>query len=351
MAPGRVSIESNEGRIEHQARHVLLAMGSRPANLPSIEIDGELVQTTDQALTPKRIPDRMVIVGGGVIGIEMATIYNRLGSEVLVIELLPDILTAEDEDLRRVMRLLLEKSGVKLELSARVEEIKSGPVGAAIRYQDHSGRVKETRADQVLVAAGRTPVLDGLDPDGLKLEMNGHFVNVDKNLQTNLPGVWAIGDLVGGMMLAHKASAEAEAVIDNIKGERKSVDSRLIPRCIWGPTEIGSVGISEAEAREKGLPVRISRFNYANNGAAQALGAADGLIKVIGHTETGEILGVHIIGPHATDLVAEAVIVMKMEGVVEDLAEAVRPHPTFSEIVMEGAMDWSGLAVHAPRKK
>jgi dihydrolipoamide dehydrogenase len=351
VAPGRVAVETEQGRTEYEARNIILAMGSKPAVPPFIKVDGELVQTTDQALDPQKTPRKMVIVGGGVIGVEMATIFNRLGAEVLIVELLPDIMMTEDDDVRRIMRLLLEKSGIAVEIQAKVEEIKTTKGGAKVRYTNSSGQTKEADADLVLVATGRAPVLDGVDPAKLGLEMNGPFVKIKDDLSTNLPGVWAIGDVAGGMMLAHKASAEAEAVIENIIGGHESVESRLIPSCVWGPTEIGSVGLTEAEAQKAGYPVKVSRFNYANSGAAQAMGETEGLVKIVGHSETGEILGVHIVGPHATDLVAEAVLVMKMEGAVEDLAHAIRPHPTFSEIIMEGAMDWNNLAVHAPKKK
>ena len=181
--------------------------------------------------------------------------------------------------------------------------------------------------------------------------MNGPYLKVNNRLETGVPGIYAVGDLVGGMMLAHKASAEAEAVVANIMGGREEVDPMRVPRCIWGLTEIGAVGMSEEEARSAGRSAKVGRFPYRFSGAAQAMGKGDGLAKVVADSETGEILGVHIVGEHATDLIGEAVMAMVTESAVEDLAAVIKPHPTLSENLMEAARDWNGLAIHGPKKR
>lgn len=346
-----IAVESKTTTVRQiQARAIILATGSRPAVPTFIDVDGKVIVTTDQALDPKMIPKNLVIIGGGVIGIEMATIYNRLGSKITILEMLPDILTGEDLEIRRIMKSLLKRHDVALHLKASVKTAQVTGKEALVSWKDESGKQESIRADQVLVATGRAPVLNGIDSARLDLKMNGPFIRVDSNMNTSLPGVWAIGDLVGGMMLAHKASAEAEVAVEDILGRSKRIHNRPIPRCIWGFTEIGSVGVSEEEAGAKDRKIHIGKFPFTYSGAAQAMGEPDGLVKTVADKETGEILGVHIIGSHATDLISEAVAVMTMEGVVEDLAEAIHPHPTFSETLMEAALDWNKISIHAPRK-
>jgi dihydrolipoamide dehydrogenase len=347
-----VKVTLADSKIEEiQAGHVVLATGSRPAVLPFIQVDGRLVQTTDEALDSEEIPKKIVIIGGGVIGVEMATIYLNLGCEVAILDLLPEILMTEDEEVRRAMKTLLEKRGAGIHLKAKAREVKTAGKHVEIAFENAAGEINRTKADRLLVAAGRSPVLDGIRPDRLGLKMNGPFVQVNGRLETSVKGVYAIGDLVGGMMLAHKASVEAEAAVANILGGKKEVDPTRIPRCIWGVAEIGAVGLSEAEARKTGRPIKVGKFPYSFSGAAQAMSGTEGFVKVIGDSDTGEILGVHIMGEHATDMIGESVMAMTMESAVEDLAEAVKPHPTLSENIMEAARDWSGLAIHAPKKR
>jgi len=352
IAPGRMMVRRANGLSkEYQSRHMILATGSKPALPDFIEVDGHYIQTTDDALDSDDIPARLLIIGGGVIGVEMTGIYRTLGCEVTVLELLPDILTTEDADIRRAMLRLFEQRGVKVHLKAKVKEITLRDKEIEVAFEDEVHGIDILRADRILVATGRAPVLDGIDPGKLGLKTEGPFVKTNERLETNLTGVYAVGDLIGGMMLAHEASAEAEAAVANILGAKKEVKPELIPRCIWGFTEIGAVGLTEEEARATGRPIRVGKFPFMNSGAAQAIGNVDGFAKIVGDAETGEVLGFHILGTHATDLIGESVLAMSTESVIEELAEAVRPHPTFSETVMEAAMDWSGLAIHSPKKR
>jgi dihydrolipoamide dehydrogenase len=270
---------------------------------------------------------------------------------VTILELLPDILNTEDEEVRRTLKTLLEKRGARIFLKARATEVLTAGEHVEIAFQDEGGKAGRLKADRLLVAVGRSPVLDGIQPDRLGLRMNGPFLKVNGRMETGVAGVYAIGDLVGGIMLAHKASAEAEAAVANILGGRKEVNPARIPRCIWGLTEIGAVGLTEQEARASGRPVKVGRFPYSYSGAAQAMGKGDGFVKVIGDSDTGEILGVHIVGEHATDLIGESVMAMTLESAVEDLAGVIKPHPTLSENLMEAAKDWVGVAIHAPKKR
>jgi dihydrolipoamide dehydrogenase len=348
LAPGRVrAVKTDGSAAEYQAKHIILATGSRPAIPPFLEVDGRLVQTTDEALDTEEIPRSIIIIGGGVIGTEMAAIYLNLGCQVTILELLPDILTTEDEDVRRTLKKLLQARGATLHLKVTAKEVAGRGDAVEVTWQDQDGHLGTATADRLLVAAGRAPLLTGLDPGKTGLATAGRFIKVNSNCATSLPGVYAIGDLVGGVMLAHKASAEAEIAVASILGQPKALRPELIPRCIWGITEIGAVGLTEAEARASGRLIKVGKFPFMNSGAARARGNPDGFTKIIGDAETGEILGVHILGEHATELIGEAVTAMTMEAVVEDLAEAVKPHPTLGETLMEAALGWSGRAIHS----
>lgn len=349
---GQIRIHGLEGSSkDFKAKNIILATGSKPSVPPFIEVDGRLIQTTDEALDSQTIPKNLLIIGGGVIGLEMATIYHTLGSQVTILEMLPDIITTEDEDIRLAMRRLMAHKGVQTHLKAKVKEVNPKKKKVDVQFTDDAGKSHVMTVDRLLVATGRAPVLEGIDTNKLGIIMEGPFINVNSRLEINMPNVYAIGDLAGGMMLAHKASAEAEAVIDNILGGKKEMNPSHVPRCIWGFTEIGAVGLTEKEARDSGMPVNVGKFHFISSGAAQAMGDVNGFAKIIGHKETGEILGVHILGPHATDLIGEPVMAMTMESAVEDLAEAIHPHPTLSETIMEAAMDWSGLAIHMPKRR
>jgi dihydrolipoamide dehydrogenase len=350
-APGNVRVRQNKGAVkEYQARHIILASGSKPAVPPFIDVDGTLIQTTDEALETEDIPGKLIIIGGGVIGMEMAAIYLNLGTEVTIVEMLPDILVTEDQEIRKIMQKLLTQRGAAVYLQAKAKEVTTRAGGVELTFEDETGTIQNLSADRILVATGRAPVLEGIGARKLGLEVEGSYVKVNKKLETNISGVYAVGDLVGGMMLAHKASAEAEAAVDNILGANKEVKAELVPRCIWGVAEIGAVGLTEEEARATQRKIKIGKFPFMSSGAAQAMGNNDGMVKIVGDAETGEILGVHIIGEHATDLIGDPVTTMTMESAVEDLAQAIKPHPTLSETIMEAALDWNGLAIHSPKK-
>lgn len=331
--------------------NIILATGSRPAVPIGFTVDGRIVQTTDEALDAADLPARVTIIGAGVIGLEMAAIYLNLGTRVRLVEMLPDILCTEDVDVRRAMHQMLLQRGAAVHLESSILDIKESGEGAEVVFRTAVGEVLRERTDRVLLATGRSPVLDGVDANRLGLGLNGRFLRVDERLRTNLSGLYAIGDLVGGLMLAHKASAEAEAAVADLKGVRRTVAPPRIPRCIWGLAEIGAIGLTEEQAAAEGLRFRVGRFPYQASGAAHALGATDGFVKVIGDPESGEIIGVHIIGAHATDLISEASTAMSLEAFVEDLSEGIKPHPTLSEAVSEAALSWRNKAIHLPASR
>lgn len=350
IGPRMIRIRFNEGAPETcTASNIVLATGSRPAVPGFIPVDGKVVQTTDQALDAEGVPKKLAIIGGGVIAMEFASIFNALGAQVSVIEMLPDILATEDEEIRTLLKRRLKQLKVAIHCSARVTGVEATDRNAVVRFTDDNGKSQQLDVERVLVATGRAPVTDGLPTGKNGLAMDGPYVKVNSSLETNLPGVFAIGDLIGGMMLAHKASAEAEVVIANLSGHpRKAIDNNRIPRCIWCSPEIAAVGMTEAQAIECGRRVRVGRFPFSNSGKAHAVAATDGMIKIVADGESGEILGVHMIGAHVTELLAQPLLAMTMESAVEDLAEVIMPHPTLSEIIKEAALDWNDAAVHMP---
>jgi dihydrolipoamide dehydrogenase len=345
-----VKMPTQETR-HYAARNVILATGSQPAIPSFMEVDGHYVQTTDEALDSEDFPRKLLIIGGGVIGLEMATIYRILGSEVTILELLPDIIMSEEAEIRRAMRVIMEQNGVQIKLKSKVKEMAVSDEKVKVYYEDENNHLQFMEAERVLVATGRTPLLEGINPAKLGLGLEGPFIKVNSRLETALPRVYAVGDAVGGMMLAHKASAEGEIAVANILGGNREVKPDFVPRCVWAFTEVGSVGLTEEAGKKAGHAIRIGKFPYMNSAAAQVMEDVNGMVKIVGDAETGEILGVHIIGAHATDLIGEAVMAMTMESAVEDLAEAIKAHPTLSETVMEAAMDWSGLAIHSPKRQ
>ncbi len=332
---------SGENEDKIWVENMIIATGSAPVvpNLKGMDLEG--VITSREALDLDELPERIVIIGGGVIGIEMASIYSSLGVEVSIVEILPDILVNFDEEMVKVLKKTLEKDGVKLFTDSKVTEIIEENDELIVKVD--SEKVDQINTDKVLAAVGRRPVFTGLDK--LNLEKENGFIKVDPHMETSIPGVYAIGDVTGGMLLAHEASAEGIAAVKNIKGEYELRDN-LIPNCVYSLPEIASVGMNEKEAEEEGYEVNIGRFPFKASGKAIAAGHEEGFVKVISDKKWDQILGVQIVGPHATDLIAEAAVAIKLESTSEVLANTIHAHPTLSESVKEAAEDVHNLAVH-----
>ena len=332
---------SGENEDKIWVENMIIATGSAPVvpNLKGMDLEG--VITSREALDLDELPERIAIIGGGVIGIEMASIYSSLGVEVSIVEILPDILVNFDEEMVKVLKKTLEKDGVKLFTDSKVTEIIEENDELIVKVD--SEKVDQINTDKVLAAVGRRPVFTGLDK--LNLEKENGFIKVDPHMETSIPGVYAIGDVTGGMLLAHEASAEGIAAVKNIKGEYELRDN-LIPNCVYSLPEIASVGMNEKEAEEEGYEVNIGRFPFKASGKAIAAGHEEGFVKVISDKKWDQILGVQIVGPHATDLIAEAAVAIKLESTSEVLANTIHAHPTLSESVKEAAEDVHNLAVH-----
>jgi dihydrolipoamide dehydrogenase len=335
------------------ARHIVLATGSAPSELTFLPFDGRTVVSSDQAIAFDVVPKRLVVVGGGAIGLELGSVWARLGAEVAIVEFLPKIAANYDDDVVRLLTRLLTKQGLRIEVSARVTGLKSPtndlqPPAVAVLTAERDGRPMEFPADKILVCVGRRPVTEnlGLEKVGVQLDEKKR-IKVDDHLRTTVPGVWALGDVVAGPMLAHKAEEDGVAVAEWIAGKAGHVDWNLVPAVIYTQPEVAAVGSGEDGAKAKGLDVRVGKFFFAANGRALAAEAADGFVKIITDAKTDRIVGAQIIGPGASELISEVVTHMEYGGSAEDLGRTIHAHPTLSEAVKEAGLAVSKSALHA----
>jgi dihydrolipoamide dehydrogenase len=335
----------------HEARHIVIASGSDPAGVPGaeVEVDEKVVVTSTGALELDRIPGSMVVVGGGVIGLELGSVYTRLGTEVTVIEYLDGITPGQDVEVAKQFQKILAKQGLKFVLGAAVSKVEARDGRARVSYKlrkDDSAH--EMEADIVLVATGRKPNTAGLGLDGLGVRMTDRGqISVDDRYETTVPGVHAIGDVIEGPMLAHKAEDEGMAVAEILAGQSGHVNYRVIPGVIYTHPEVASVGLTEELAKKEGVSYKVGKFSFMGNGRAKANFAAEGFVKILADAETDRILGAHVIGPMAGDLIHEVCVAMEFGAAAEDLARTCHAHPTYSEAMREAALACGDGAIHA----
>ena len=326
--------------------NVVIATGSVPATLAAAEVDQQRVVDSTGALAFDAVPPRLGVIGGGVIGLELGSVWRRLGSEVTVFEALPEFLASADRDVAKEAQKLLTRQGLKLQLGTRVLKVTPGPDGISLETEA-GGNTATTVVDRLIVAVGRRPNTSGLGASevGLALDERG-FVITDGHCRTNLEGVYAIGDVTRGPMLAHKASEEGIAVAEIIAGQQPHIDHAHIPWVIYTWPEIAWAGATEQALESAGRSFRVGKFPFLASGRARAMGETDGFIKVISAADTDEVLGVHIIGPQASELISEAVTVMAFQGSAEDIARTVHAHPTLAEGLHEAALGTDGRMIH-----
>jgi dihydrolipoamide dehydrogenase len=324
-------------------KHIVIATGSAPVELPFMKFDGKTVVSSDHAIAFDAIPKKLVVVGGGAIGLELGSVWSRLGSDVTVVEFLPKIIATYDDDIVRNFTRILQKQGLKIEVGAKVTGFAKGVLTA-----EREGAKLEFPADKVLVAVGRRPYTDGLalEKAGVQLDEKRR-VKVDGHLRTTAAGVWAIGDVVAGPMLAHKAEEDGVAVAEWIAGKHGHVNWDLVPAIVYTSPEVASIGLGEDGAKAKGLAVNVGKFNFAANGRAISASATDGYVKVIADAKTDKILGAQILGNNAGELISEIVTHMEYGGSAEDLARTIHAHPTMSEAIKEAGLAVSKSAIHA----
>jgi len=324
----------------HTAKNIIIASGSEPSSLPGIEIDEKMVVTSTGALELGKIPKKMVVIGAGVIGLELGSVYARLGAEVTVVEFLDTITPGMDAEVQKTFKRILEKQGLNFVLGAAVQGVSTNKTKAKVSYKlrkDDSEHVID--ADTVLVATGRRPFTDGLGLEALGVEMSERGqIKTGNDWQTNVKGIYAIGDAIDGPMLAHKAEDEGMAAAEQVAGKHGHVNYGVIPGVIYTHPEVANVGKTEQELKEAGTAYKVGKFSFMGNGRAKANFAADGFVKILADKDTDRILGAHIIGPSAGDLIHEVCVAMEFGASAEDLAMTCHAHPTYSEAVREAAL-------------
>ena len=346
-ATGRVRVKAEGREDELEAARILLATGSSTVELPFLKFDGERIVTSTEALSFGEAPKRLAVIGGGAIGLELGSVWHRLGSEVTVIELLPRIAPFADSQMSIFLERYLKAQGLQIRTGHKVTgaSIEGGQVTLAI--QNPKGESESAAFDKVLVSVGRKPNSGsaGIREAGVLLDERG-FVKVDPHFRTNLENVYAIGDLIPGPMLAHKASEEGVAAAEIMAGKAGHVNYEVIPNVVYTHPELAQVGITEDEAKEKGIPVKTGKSYFKGNGRAKSLGDEDGLVKVVAHAGTDRLLGVHIVGARASDMIAEAAMAMEFKACSEDVARTCHAHPTLSEILKEAALAVDKRPIH-----
>jgi len=344
--PNEVEVTDGKKKQSLKTKRILIATGSSVAGLPFLEIDGETILSSDHAIALGQAPESMVVIGGGAIGLELGSVWARLGTEVTVVEFLPRIAAMFDEDITQALQKLLQKQGIKFHLGTGVESAEKTKGGVRLTAVRGDKKV-ELEAEKVLVAVGRKPNTGGLGAAeaGVELDERG-CIKTNAEWQTNVPGIYAIGDVVAGPMLAHKAEQEAVAAVERMAGQAGRVNYNAIPSVIYTSPEVAVVGLTEAEAREKGHEIAMGVFPFQANGRAVAGGHADGLAKVIADKASDRVLGAQILSANASELIAEAVLLMEFGGSAEDLARTIHAHPTMSEGLREAAHATTGEPLH-----
>ncbi len=343
--PGEIQV-TGEGQGTYKAKHIIIATGARPRVLPGIEPDKKLVWTYFEAMVPETMPKSLLVVGSGAIGIEFASFYRTMGAEVTVVEVLPQILPAEDEEIAGLARKRFEKQGIKILTSAKVSKLDKGEDNVTATLEV-DGKTQTLTVDRVILAVGVVCNSEDLGLETIGVKTDRGVIVTDNLGRTNVAGIYAIGDVAGPPMLAHKAEHEGVACIEAIKGLKPhGIDKAKIPGCTYCHPQIASVGMTEKKAKEQKRDVRIGRFPFMGNGKAIALGEADGLVKTIFDAKTGELLGAHMIGAEVTELIGAFVVAMGMETTEEELMHTIFPHPTLSEMLHESVLQAYGRAIH-----
>ena len=348
-APGNIEVDTGKKKkTTLTAKNILLATGSAPIEVKGLEFDGKHIVSSTEALSFDSVPKHLGIVGGGYIGLELGSVWNRLGSKVTVIEMLPKIATTLDGQVGRTLDRILKRQGLEFKLNTKVAEAKvaRGKVKAVLESGDNT---EEMSFDRLLVSIGRRPLTGGLGLEELGVETDPETgqILVDETYRTSVDGLYAIGDLVPGPMLAHKASAEGTAAVECMAGRAGEVNYDTIPAVVYTWPEVASVGLTEEQVREREIPYCVGSFPFSGAGRARCMGETDGFVKLISHGKTDRILGVHIIGPRAADMIAECVLALEFGASSEDISRTIHGHPTFSEALMEAAMNVRKCSIYA----
>jgi len=354
VAPGKLEVTSDKGSETLEGKHIIVATGARARDLPKAKADGKRIWTYRHAMTPSELPTKLLVIGSGAIGIEFASFYNDMGSNVTVVEMMDRVVPVEDADVSAFLEKALRKQGMTVMTKASVGAIENGADAVKVTIKDKDGKETTDSFSHVIVAVGIVPNLENIGLEDLKIEPDKRYhIKVDPYGRTNVPGIWAIGDCVDGPWLAHKASHEGVTAAETIARELGNqevhphpLDRQNIPGCTYCHPQIASVGLTEAKAKEAGREIRVGRFPFVGNGKAIALGEDQGLVKVIFDKKTGQLLGAHMIGAEVTELIQGYVVAMNLETTEEELMHTVFPHPTLSEMMKEAVLDAYGRVLN-----
>ena len=343
-----VEVEANGQKSTVKAKNVMLATGSEAKLLPGLKADSTIL-TNIEILDLSAPPKSLVVIGAGAVGVEFASIFRSFGTEVTILEFLPRMVPLEDEEISKELARVFRKRGIETQTGAKVETVEKSASGVKVSYTDASGKAQVKEAEKVLVAVGRGPLTGGIGLEKTRIELDRGLVKVNEVQETAEPGIYAIGDIVAGLpQLAHVGAMCGMVAMAKIAGRKyRPVRRDRIPNCTYTDPQIGSAGLTEAQAKEKGLEIKVGKFPFAGNSKATIVGSHDGFVKVVADAKYGEILGVHIIGPQATELIAEAVAVMELEGTVDELMFTIHAHPTLSEAMLDGYGAVEGMAINA----
>jgi dihydrolipoamide dehydrogenase len=346
--PGRVSVEKDGKTTELETTYIMLATGSEARSLPGVEIDGKTVLTNREILTLQEIPKTMVVVGCGAVGVEFASIFKTFGTDVTLLEVLPRVVPLEDEEISAELEKSFRKKGIRIELEAKVESVKKDAKGATVTYKDKTGKTRTISAEKVLIAVGRRPLTENIGLEKTKAKLERGYIHTNAFLETDEPRLYAIGDIVAGLpQLAHAASMEGIIAVGRMaKKDVQPFDKKRCPNATYCEPQIGSIGLTEKQAREAGYQVKTGKFPFVGNSKATILGQHEGFIKVVADEKYGEILGVHAIGPLATEIIAEPVAALGLEATLDDMAATIHAHPTVWEAMGDAFNSVRGLSIN-----
>ncbi len=348
LGPGKVKVALDKGERILDTKHILIATGSESTPLPGVEVDEKKIVTSTGALELKKVPKKLVVIGGGVIGLEMGVVWRRLGAEVEVIEFLDKILPTMDAELSKTMQRILKKQGFSFRLGTKVTGAETTRSGVNLTVEPaKGGKAEQVEADVVLVSIGRRPYTRGLGLEKVGVETDRGKIKINSHYQTNVAGIWAIGDVVDGPMLAHKAEDEGVVAVELMSGQASHIDYDCIPSVVYTDPEVASVGRTEEELKAQGLDYKVGKFPFQANSRARASGGGDGFVKILADSDTDQVLGAHIIGPDAGTLIAEIALGMEFGASSEDIARTCHAHPTLNEAVKEAALAVEGRQIHA----
>jgi dihydrolipoamide dehydrogenase len=349
LAKDRVQVTDAEGKAQElTTKNVIIATGSYSISLPGITVDGKRVLSYKEAILQTTLPESAIIIGGGAIGVEFSTVWSSYGTKVTLVEMLPNILPLEDEEVSKELAKQYKRRGINVMTGTRVQSVQATDKGVVVKVSTEAGE-QTIEAEQALMAIGFKPNTAnlGLDTVGVKLTERG-FVDVDDRMATNVPGIWAIGDVTGKLLLAHVASNQGIICAENIAGvDTVTLDYRMMPRTTFSNPQVASFGLTEAQAKAAGYEIKVGRFNFMPNGKALGLGEGVGFAKIITDAKYGEILGAHMIGPEVSELLPELTLAQRMELTAEEISRNVHSHPTLSEVILEAAHDVQGHLIHA----